>query len=444
VPAWKGPDTPGDEDDDGNEGDEGGAGGGAGGKKQQQVGEGARARGARLSSRGRPRVHTPLGAVAPPRTPHPQALKTTSPPSPQPPNPHPQEVHMSHDDKFGEVIPDEEREWLAHQVYDCIAMQVGWGGCGGVGGGHQVYDCIAMQVGWGGVGEGGWLGLFGVQGSGAWPDEAPCVLSTRPCFPSPSPKQDQLQRGGAPPAPSFLGQAPQFAGSQPVSLDREKLEYVKNKRWEFDRGLTGGLTEFRPGFDRAGGRGCGRRLPRSVLAALPNRQHLPSPALSSPFPPRYWVTWKADGTRYLLLLTNWGVYMIDRSCDVRRAQMRFPTALTEERAAAFHRARQKAKRPEEVPLFPVSGGALARGAGAWRGAPGRLISSPVPFPRDVANKLNPLRRLSMPCPTPQVGPPHNWTLMDGEMVVDEVEEGGGGGSGGGGGGGGGVKKQRRR
>jgi hypothetical protein len=31
---------------------------------------------------------------------------------------------MSHDDKFGEVIPDEEREWLAHQVYDAIMMQV--------------------------------------------------------------------------------------------------------------------------------------------------------------------------------------------------------------------------------------------------------------------------------------------------------------------------------
>lgn len=36
----------------------------------------------------------------------------------------------------------------------------------------------------------------------------------------------------------------------------------------------------------------------------------------------YWVTWKADGTRYLMLLTNWGVYLIDRSCDVRRVQVR--------------------------------------------------------------------------------------------------------------------------
>lgn len=32
---------------------------------------------------------------------------------------------MAHDDKFGEPIPDEEREWLAAQVYDIIVMQVG-------------------------------------------------------------------------------------------------------------------------------------------------------------------------------------------------------------------------------------------------------------------------------------------------------------------------------
>lgn len=40
---------------------------------------------------------------------------------------------------------------------------------------------------------------------------------------------------------------------------------------------------------------------------------------------RYWVTWKADGTRYMLLLSKWGVYLIDRAFRVRRLQMRFPT-----------------------------------------------------------------------------------------------------------------------
>jgi hypothetical protein len=29
------------------------------------------------------------------------------------------------------------------------------------------------------------------------------------------------------------------------------------------------------------------------------------------------VTWKADGTRYLMLLTREGVYLIDRSGEVR-------------------------------------------------------------------------------------------------------------------------------
>ena len=36
------------------------------------------------------------------------------------------------------------------------------------------------------------------------------------------------------------------------------------------------------------------------------------------------VTWKADGTRYLLLLCMWGAYLVDRSFHVRRVQMRFP------------------------------------------------------------------------------------------------------------------------
>jgi mRNA capping enzyme, catalytic domain len=34
------------------------------------------------------------------------------------------------------------------------------------------------------------------------------------------------------------------------------------------------------------------------------------------------VTWKADGTRYMLLLCKWGVYVIDRSFRIRRVQMR--------------------------------------------------------------------------------------------------------------------------
>ena len=36
------------------------------------------------------------------------------------------------------------------------------------------------------------------------------------------------------------------------------------------------------------------------------------------------MTWKADGTRYLLLVCIWGCYLVDRAFRVRRVQMRFP------------------------------------------------------------------------------------------------------------------------
>uniref|UniRef100_A0A1J3K656 mRNA guanylyltransferase n=1 Tax=Noccaea caerulescens TaxID=107243 RepID=A0A1J3K656_NOCCA len=38
----------------------------------------------------------------------------------------------------------------------------------------------------------------------------------------------------------------------------------------------------------------------------------------------YYATWKADGTRYMMLLTVDGCYLIDRSFKFRRVQMRFP------------------------------------------------------------------------------------------------------------------------
>lgn len=42
---------------------------------------------------------------------------------------------------------------------------------------------------------------------------------------------------------------------------------------------------------------------------------------------QYHVTWKADGTRYMLLLLMDGCYLIDRKFAVRRVQMRFPAPL---------------------------------------------------------------------------------------------------------------------
>lgn len=38
----------------------------------------------------------------------------------------------------------------------------------------------------------------------------------------------------------------------------------------------------------------------------------------------YYATWKADGTRYMMLITMDGCYLIDRNFSFRRVQMRFP------------------------------------------------------------------------------------------------------------------------
>ncbi len=35
---------------------------------------------------------------------------------------------------------------------------------------------------------------------------------------------------------------------------------------------------------------------------------------------RYRVTWKADGTRYMLLIMQYGAFLVDRSFKVRRVQ----------------------------------------------------------------------------------------------------------------------------
>ena len=47
------------------------------------------------------------------------------------------------------------------------------------------------------------------------------------------------------------------------------------------------------------------------------------------------MTWKADGTRYMMLVTQWGCYLIDRSGAVRRVTMRFPTLLPPEKSQGY-------------------------------------------------------------------------------------------------------------
>ncbi|KAJ4898297.1 mRNA capping enzyme family protein [Raphanus sativus] len=66
-----------------------------------------------------------------------------------------------------------------------------------------------------------------------------------------------------------------------------------------------------------GGRGCSQ-FPGSHPVSL-NRDNLQ--LLRQRY---YYATWKADGTRYMMLLTMDGCYLVDRSFRFRRVQMRFP------------------------------------------------------------------------------------------------------------------------
>lgn len=50
----------------------------------------------------------------------------------------------------------------------------------------------------------------------------------------------------------------------------------------------------------------------------------------------YYATWKADGTRYMMLITVHGCYLIDRNFSFRRVQLRFPLKSTNEGLQGLH------------------------------------------------------------------------------------------------------------
>lgn len=50
----------------------------------------------------------------------------------------------------------------------------------------------------------------------------------------------------------------------------------------------------------------------------------------------YYATWKADGTRYMMLITWDACYLIDRRFHFRRVQMRFPCRFSNKVCVHFH------------------------------------------------------------------------------------------------------------
>ena len=133
---------------------------------------------------------------------------------------------------------------------------------------------------------------------------------------------------------------------------------------------------------------AGRQLREHELPHFPGSQPVSLARENLPELSRrkYQVTWKADGTRYLLAIMPWGSYFIDRALGVQRVQARFPCRCTSKQAtAAAIAAATAAATAAGVKLDPTK--------------------PPPPPPKDFR--------------PPLIGPPHFQTLLDGEMVVDE-------------------------
>ena len=63
----------------------------------------------------------------------------------------------------------------------------------------------------------------------------------------------------------------------------------------------------------------------------------------------YTVSWKADGTRYLMAIRESGVYMADRNFRIFRVNMHFPEGAALN-AEAFQKARKAGQPLEPVPM----------------------------------------------------------------------------------------------
>ena len=107
----------------------------------------------------------------------------------------------------------------------------------------------------------------------------------------------------------------------------------------------------------------------------------------------YYATWKADGTRYMMLIMRDGCFLIDRNFCFRRVQMRFPHRNLNEVTFFFWCWRNHCS----VFLFYLW---------CWRNHCSAFIFYKLTL---------------FPC---QLKGPHAMTLIDGEMIIDTVPDSG--------------------
>lgn len=220
------------------------------------------------------------------------------------------------------------------------------------------------------------------------------------------------------------GQKRWFPGSQPVSLDGTNLELLRQRRlgsgieWKQGEALITCSASSPPrAFQRIEPVSVVRlRVPRQqtrwartfcqrpchrcprTSPQRPCRRPLtpPQPAALSPpshatpaTPPvcphttrRYWVTWKADGTRYMLVILPSGTYLVDRKLATRRCQMRWPTAV-----------HAVPGRPQKAPVGPPH--TLVRACGLVAGA--RWAGDPPHAPFLLSSSTHGRVRIGQTC-----------------------------------------------